>query len=102
MGKGKRLKEQRRRERELGFPMTYIDEVFQEANVIAKLPAYDEATFLKEYEESGYKYDVFRHHTYLKARKDPNFVDDAVEAGIVKAMEDNGIVVEKDGTMVQK
>lgn len=102
MGKGKRLKEQRRREREEGEFMVHIDDVFQKANGLSKLPAYDEATFLKEYEESGYKYDVFRHHTYLKARKDPNFVDDAVEAGIVKAMEGNGIVVEKDGTMVQK
>lgn len=102
MGKGKRLKEQRRRERDERNFMAHLDDVFEHANTMSKLPAYDESKFLSEYEASGYKYEVFRHHTYLKARKDPNFVDDAVEAGIVKAMEDGGIVVEKDGTMIQK
>lgn len=93
MGKGKRLKQQRELES--------LNKVFTQANAESRLPAFDEATFLAEYEASGFAYDVFRKWTYIKARKDPKVVDPAIEHGIVKTLKEMNITVEHDGKMVQ-
>lgn len=94
MGKGKRLKQQRKFDRQM-------NQIFDDANTQSKLPPYQEKKFLREYEESGFNMSVFRKWTYLKARKDPNSIDSAIEAGIVQTMKDMNITVLEDGTMVQ-
>jgi len=93
MGKGKRLKQQRE--------LNNLNKIFNKANAESRLPAYDEATFLAEYEASGFSYDVFRKHTYLKARKDHKVIDPAIESGIVKTLKEMNITVKHDGKMVQ-
>lgn len=97
MGKGKRNKAKRK----VGKEWSGLSKTFDEANMLSKLPAYDEDEFLREYEASGFKFVVFRKHTYLKARKDPNIVDSAIEAGMVTGMKQQNIVVDEDGTMRQ-
>lgn len=97
MGKGKRNKAKRKINNELSG----LSKTFDEANMLSKLPAYDEDEFLREFEASGFKFEVFRRHTYLKARKDPNKTDPAIEAGIVRGMEQQNIVVDDDDTMKQ-
>ena len=94
MGKGKRIKSERKFKKQL-------DAVFKSANEQSRLPHYSQASFLKEYEESGFKFDVFRKWTYLKARKDPKTIDSAIESGILKTLKNMNIKVKDDGTMVQ-
>lgn len=83
MGKGKRLKNQK-----IEHEAT-LNKVLQNANEFSmkQLPDYDEATFMEEFERSGYKFDVFRFWMYIKFGVHPDssskLVDEAINTAIL-------------------
>lgn len=102
MGKGKRLKKSTRKTSEIKVGVN-VSDVFGQANKFAQsmLPDYDEARFVKEFQESGDKFSVLRYWMYIQLGIDPNGVDKRADDIIQYALKNNGCVVQ-DGVVIKE